>query len=336
MTIKIAFFNHKGGVSKTTSAYHLAWMLTNKNKRVLLVDADSQCNLTLLALGDSEFERFYQQNPFQNIKSALSSAFESKPELIKPVDCIKVKENEKLLLLPGSFELSEYEVQLGVSFQLSHSFSTMKNLPGSFNYLIEKTAEKNNIDIVIIDMNPSLSAINQDLLIISDYFIVPTSPDYFSIMAINSLARILPRWEHWAKQARTMFDEATYQLPKNTPKFLGYTVNDFNIKSGEPTIGFQKIMENIDETVKNILIPNMNKEGMLLAPEYYGDYCLGKISSFNTLTAKFQQYGVPIFELSDQQVGSTANLKNQKDSIEKFRTLFSNIADKILKMTQNE
>jgi len=336
MATKISFFNHKGGVSKTTSAYHLAWMLTNKKKRVLLVDADSQCNLTLLALGDCAFEDFYQQNPFQNIKSALSSAFESKPELIKPVDCISVKGNEKLLLLPGSFELSEYEVQLGVSFQLSHSFSTMKNLPGSLNYLIEKTAERYNIDIVIIDMNPSLSAINQDLLIISDYFIVPTSADYFSIMAINSLARILPRWEHWAKQARTMFDDATYKLSKNTPKFLGYTVNDFNIKNKKPTINFQKIIETISDTVKQTLIPNLSKEGMLLPSELYVDYCLGNISTFNTLQAKYQEYGVPIFELTDSQIGSTINFQNQKDSIERFKNLFSTIADNILKMIQND
>ena len=43
---RIALFNHKGGVSKTTSAYHLAWMLTKLGKRVLLVDGDSQCNLS--------------------------------------------------------------------------------------------------------------------------------------------------------------------------------------------------------------------------------------------------------------------------------------------------
>ena len=34
---RIALFNHKGGVSKTTSAYHLGWMLTNLGKRVLMV-----------------------------------------------------------------------------------------------------------------------------------------------------------------------------------------------------------------------------------------------------------------------------------------------------------
>jgi cellulose biosynthesis protein BcsQ len=47
---QIAFFNHKGGVAKTTSAFHLGWKLAELGKRVLMVDCDPQCNLTGLVL----------------------------------------------------------------------------------------------------------------------------------------------------------------------------------------------------------------------------------------------------------------------------------------------
>ncbi|HIH9650972.1 TPA: ParA family protein, partial [Klebsiella pneumoniae] len=47
MSKRIVFFNHKGGVSKTTSVYNLGWMLANHN-RVLVVDGDPQCNLSSL------------------------------------------------------------------------------------------------------------------------------------------------------------------------------------------------------------------------------------------------------------------------------------------------
>ena len=52
MAHKIALFNHKGGVSKTTTTFHLGWMLAEKGKTVILADADPQCNLTGLVLGD--------------------------------------------------------------------------------------------------------------------------------------------------------------------------------------------------------------------------------------------------------------------------------------------
>jgi cellulose biosynthesis protein BcsQ len=51
MTKVISIFNHKGGVSKTTTTFHLGWMLARLGHRVLLVDADPQCNLTGVTLG---------------------------------------------------------------------------------------------------------------------------------------------------------------------------------------------------------------------------------------------------------------------------------------------
>lgn len=47
----ICLFNHKGGVSKTTTAFNLGWMMALKGKRVLLADFDPQCNLTGMVMG---------------------------------------------------------------------------------------------------------------------------------------------------------------------------------------------------------------------------------------------------------------------------------------------
>ena len=68
---KIAFFNHKGGVSKTTTVFNVGWMLAEKGYKVLLIDADSQCNLTRIVLGEDIYDDFYQKNPKQNINCLL-------------------------------------------------------------------------------------------------------------------------------------------------------------------------------------------------------------------------------------------------------------------------
>ena len=55
----IAFFSHKGGVSKTTTTYNLGWALANAGKRVLMIDGDPQCNLTGMTLslaGQEDFD----------------------------------------------------------------------------------------------------------------------------------------------------------------------------------------------------------------------------------------------------------------------------------------
>lgn len=332
----ISLFNHKGGVSKTTTAYHLAWKLTQKGKRVLMVDTDSQCNLSLTAIGEDNYEQFLEDNGDNNIKDALNVAFKSRPQLIPIPDCPNIRGNEKLYLLPGSFEITEFEVQLGVSFQLNKSFSTMESLPGSFYYLISKCAEKYNIDYVIIDMNPSLSAINQDLISVSDYFILPTSPDYFSHMALKSMARIIPQWERWAMNARIAFNDSTYPLPNVKPKFLGYTVNDFNIRNGKPTAAFSNIIKKTAEVIDDTLYPSLDHVGMTIARDLYNEnnLCLAKLSNFQHLGPKYQEYGIPVFALTEQQIGTTGPiLDGHLAKRNEFNTIFETFAETVIRLT---
>src|SRR5690349_4063080 len=132
-------FNHKGGVSKTTTAFNLGWMLARKGKRVVLVDADPQCNLTGVTLGlnaewppedvsqeetDPESveyaehqdasQDFFTANFDRTLYGALKPAFESEPRVMEAVDCIAVDGRPGLYLLPGHLRLGEYEVTLSV------------------------------------------------------------------------------------------------------------------------------------------------------------------------------------------------------------------------------
>lgn len=346
---KIAIFNHKGGVSKTTTTFNLGWMLTKLGKRVLLVDADSQCNLSLYTVGNNKYEELLDESYKHNIKDALEPAFKARPKLIDAVNCLNPKFNDKLFLLPGHLDLTEYEVSLGVSFQLSNALGTLKNLPGSFNYLIEKTARKYDIDYVLIDMNPSLSSINQDLFISSDYFLVPTSPDLFSLMAIKSLSRILPQWEKWATSARPIFSDSEYPLPETSPKFMGYTINDFNLTSGQPSSSFVMIMNRISNEVHNVLVPELEKQNLALNQDKYAEaaklnkrlkslreidkYCLGEISNFNKLIALSNRLSIPIYNIDPKR----ANLgDSQQKTLNWFNMLYRTIAEKVIILTKDE
>jgi len=335
----ICMFNHKGGVSKTTTSYGLAWMLMSKGKRVILVDADSQCNLTNIALGEDEYENFSIEYPERNLKDALSPAFDAKPVMLEAVECVEVRGNENLLLVPGSFDLSEYEVSLGVSFTLSDTMATLKNLPGSFAFLINRTAEKYEADYVIVDMNPSLSAINEALLVSADFFIVPTAPDNFSAMALRSLSKVLPKWEQWAVRARTVFAAAVYPLPQNAPKFLGTVVQRFNIRKGVPTRANREVIDRLSKTVQTDFIDALRSADMALPDDVYtaDDYCLALIPDFQSLNAAYQTHGIPVFALSDDQLGAVGTvLANYQTMRGNFQGIFSKFADDVISMTADE
>ena len=215
----IAFFNNKGGVSKTTTCFNVGWMLAERGHKVVMVDADPQCNLTGMVLDLSEensLDRFYQENPNRNLKDALEPAFASRPKPLEPVDCIEVKERKGLYLIPGHVGLAEDEVSLGIAQQLSESVQALKNLPGSFHHLFDITAKKYDADFVLTDLSPGLGSINQNLVMTADYFTVPASPDVFSVMALESLSRVLPRWTTWARGAAQLdaLADADYPFPE--------------------------------------------------------------------------------------------------------------------------
>ena len=343
MAKRIALFNHKGGVSKTTTTFNLGWMLASKGKKVILVDADPQCNLTGMVLGYTgitEFEQLYKKKT--NLRDGIAPAFESRPKLIEAVECVPVKGQKDLFLLPGHIRLSEYEVTLGIAQELSGSIQTLQNLPGSISYLLEKTAVKFNADYVLIDMNPGLSSINQNLLMTSNFFIVPTYPDFFSVMAIESLATVLPNWHTWAEKACTLpiLQAAAYPFPRVTPKFLGVIVQNYRPRSGAPAAGFQKWIDEINETVSSKLVSELRKIGMMLPDQVYGEesmgaaFCLATIPDFNTLITKSKDHQTPVFALTPQQIGQAGRVEEiTLKSRDSFQQIFSELADKIIRLT---
>ena len=333
MAKKILFFNHKGGVSKTTSTFNVGWMLASLGKKVLLVDADPQCNLTAFFLAE-RFDEYYVQSATkdQNLMSGVRSAFEGNPTPIAPITCPTHTRNERLYLLPGHMNLSELEAQLTFALTASMTLTSLQNLPGSFNDLIDKTADKYNIDYVLIDVNPGLGSINQDLFLICDGFIIPTNPDLFCIMAINSLAKILPSWVKWKNQNIDDFKNAAYPLPNNTPKFIGTIIQRFNIRNGVAARPYQDIIADIKTTTKDVFVPALEKMEMLYANDKYNsDFCIEEIKDFAALGQKSQQFHIPVFALTDEELGHTGTvLAQSQKSRDSFKMQFQAIAQYVM------
>ena len=347
MVQKIALFNHKGGVSKTTTAFNLGWMLASKGKTVILADTDPQCNLTGVSLGEGteddekRIETIY--NTGSNIKTGLAPAFEAQPRAIEAIDCIPIIGQEKLFLLPGHVGLAEYEVTLGIAQELSGSIAALKNVPGALTDLFNKTALKYNADYIIIDMSPSLGSINQNLLMTSNFFLVPTTADFFSLMAIDSLTKVMPKWHAWAKKASSLpiLKDANYPFPDVNLSFLGTIVQNYRIIRGKETAAFQIWIEKIQNTVSNKLAPVLEQNQMLLEKTVYrsqgiteDNYTLTKISNFNSLIALSQEHRTPVYALTPEQLGQTGVvLQNNQNKQKEFGETFSQLAEKIIGLT---
>ncbi|MCV7472740.1 AAA family ATPase [Micrococcus luteus] len=366
----ITFFNHKGGVAKTTNAFHLGWKLAEGGARVLLVDADSQCNLTGLAMGltppdvedDSsddevglasgapgefvEFQKktvkFWEEVKDENIYSALAPVFNSEPVPLRPVECRRVSGNENLFLLPGSLDFASFESDLALAHSLQGSLGSQRNLPGAIYALLTRTGEALGADYLIVDVSPSLGAINQNIVAISDQVIIPCSPDYFSQMALSSLKSILPSWKAAALELshRPQIQAATYPFPEPKFKFGGIVISRYVIYKKKPARAFRAWIDNVIAECRDELVPALGAAGLLFAEENYRDagmlpdYTLAQVREFNSLRPKSQLYGVPTFALTKEQIGLKGrSLDNSLDQVEESNQVFSEFARKVQSLT---
>jgi cellulose biosynthesis protein BcsQ len=340
-TRKIALFNHKGGVSKTTTVFNLGWMLAELGHTVVMVDADPQCNLTGMVLGyrgADELESFYVQHGENTLRSGLAPAFEAQPRVVEAVALAEVPGRSGLHLLAGDLRLAEYEVTLGIAQELSAAIQALQNLPGSLNYLIERTAESVKADYVLIDMSPGLGPVNQNLVTISDYVIVPTAPDFFSVMAIDSLSRVLPRWYAWAQQASSLeiLRSAAYPFPAPRLKMLGTIVQKFRPRAGRPASSFQRWIDELGEAVQTRLRPALESPGMLLNDTIYSTNGIGlnlqlaEIADFNSLISMSQENQTPVFALTPEQLGVVGVvLEGYQNSRDNFYIEFRGLAERV-------
>jgi chromosome partitioning protein len=343
MAVIISLFNHKGGVSKTTTAFNLGWALAAKGKKVLLVDGDPQCNLTGTVLGfegQSDFEAFYKKVPQGNLCGALGPAFNSTPAPLAPA-AVQATSQKNLSILAGHIDLATYEAQLAVAFTTSAALPVMRNLPGAAGVLLRTTAQKNGIDVVLIDMSPSVGALNQSLFLASDYFIVPTSPDYFCYLAVQSLSKVLPAWNQSAMLMRGAASGLSYPLPDNGPKFLGIISQRYRPRSGEPAASFQGWIDRIKAAVNDTLVPALKSQNMVVSEKDFtasgaldSPYNLANIADFNSLIAQSHTHNVPVFALNDAQLERVGViLATMKASRDGFLKVFNQLAVSVAKMT---
>lgn len=308
----VTIYNHKGGVSKTTTTFNLAHLLAGNGKRVLLVDADSQCNLTELSMGklieelDAVTEKtgIFQELPGTSLLEALKPRIEGDVPRVN-IDAISVVNlNKNLDLIRGSVDLTSIEDDIAEAH--TQRFAARTNLMRTYvaiGDMLNRLAEQKKYDYIFIDLGPSAGALTRSFFLACDAFFVPIAPDRFNVQAISSLSSIVGRWLNEHHQIRETYQSYGLPVRHGTPIFLGAISQFFKLYKGKPKPGFKVWMDRIPDQITNCLLPPLKEHSTAerqLCTLTEGEYIAAKIPDFGSLAPLMQEVSKAVFSIEQK------------------------------------
>jgi cellulose biosynthesis protein BcsQ len=322
---RIALFNHKGGVGKTTLTVNIAAALGSIGKRVLLVDADPQCNLTSYLVAEDVLDTWLDESDTPEgvtLWTALRPIVQATGGLyrIEPVE----PGIRRVLLLPGDIRLSDFEQELTQMW--SDCFQRkLRGLRGTsaLSQLVNSISAEHKIDYVFYDCGPNVGPLNRAILLDCNFFIVPAACDLFSIRALKTLGQTLATWVSDWRMIDRLAPDGIYLLPGD-PRFLGYIPQHFRIYRGQVASGYSKYMSQIEKHIASDVVKVLRKIDPRLASTSLSQNKLGQIKDFGTLANESQIQGVPLMK-------ANAGTPDQKWQAQ---LAFESIARKIIALTE--
>lgn len=166
----IAIMNQKGGVGKTTTAVNLGAGLVRKGYKVLMIDMDTQANLTL-ALG----YKFPDELKY-TVTNVMNLALRGEP--VDPRKGILINA-ENIALLPANVRMQGFGDSLGTAVANEYLLSEFVN------------RAKPLYDFILIDCSPSLGVLTRNALVAADSVLIPFMPDYFAMQGLVVMLRMI-------------------------------------------------------------------------------------------------------------------------------------------------
>ena len=329
----IAFFNNKGGVGKTTLLCNVAAFLAlERNKKVLVIDADPQCNATQLMLEELEVIDLYEDSSAFTIHSVIHplSIGKGYSQTLSP----RRIPNYGLDLIPGDPRLALKEDLLSKDWQDATS-GDIRGLRTSYLFA-QLLSRCENYDYVLFDMGPSLGSINRAVLLSCDYFVSPMSIDIFSLKAIENISTAILEWKRRLSLGVSQVpSDQVDDLPEIGGfdiQFAGYVAQQYvqKTRSGEKRVvaAYESILKKIPKTIKANFIDKFKGSSSAIK------YEIGRIPNLYSLIPMSQSARKPVFQLKAKDGVRGAHFNKVKDAEDIFRAVTDQLVKNVDGLSQ--
>ncbi len=308
MTVPVlTFFSDRRGVGKTSLVYHLAWMLSEKGKRVLACDLDPQAGLTASFLDEDALEALWRGDQKNRTIHQCAAPSIREGDLNEPeVRMI----SETLGLVPGDPALSGLEDNLSIEWRnaLGNVESAFRALT-AFWQVMQNGAKSVNANVVLADVGPNLDALNRSVLIATDFVVTPLGADLFSFRGLRNLGPTLNGWRSGWLTRRNGWNpsgSADMKLPNGYMKPIGYTVQQHGYRLGNPVKACDKWVNKMP--TEYALRFGEKGERQYLGTPSDDHNCLATVKHYRSLVSMAREARKPIFKLTpaDGAIGAHA------------------------------
>jgi cellulose biosynthesis protein BcsQ len=293
--VRLAIFNHKGGVGKTILTVNVASAVASLGRKVLLVDSDPQCNLTSYLLEESVVDDLLDNSDgpkgrtlWSSVKPIVEATGEAQE--IKPFQLSEAN----LFLLPGDIRLSDFEEELS-QFWIDCFSRRLKGFRGTMalSSLVDKVCKAGGFDVVFFDSGPNIGALNRAVLLDCDYFIVPAACDVFSVRALKTLGHTLSGWMRDWKTVTDLAPDGVYLMP-GRPDLLGYIPQRFKVYRGAVASAQSSYISKIERHIGSDVVGPLRAFDPKLAAGSISHLRMGMIKEYGALVVASQEEGVAI------------------------------------------
>jgi chromosome partitioning protein len=322
----ITFFNNKGGVGKTSLVYHLAWILAELGHRVLAADLDPQANLTSAFLDEEDLEVLWSETGERNtIWGSIRPFQEGTAGGFVPVRLSQTSD-DRLALLPGDLSLSSLEDDLSTDWTQSRAGKPRAfRMMSAFWTVLQDAAARHSANLILVDVGPSLGAINRAALVASDHVVIPVAPDLFSLQGLRNLGPTLRLWRAGWHESVERRPDSIDTWPTGQMNVLGYVVLQHGVRLDRPVKAYQRWMDQIPGEFLSAVL------GSTEIPRPVNDdpHCLGQLKHYHSLMPLAQQARKPIFALTAADGAFGGHFKAAKDAYGHFESLALEILQRI-------
>jgi cellulose biosynthesis protein BcsQ len=273
--------------------------LCDQGKKVLLVDADPQCNLTAFFIDEPELEEMLGESEEADTATTIWSAIKLVVQGRGGIRTVPIRDlGEDLYLIPGDVLLAQYEEELPQAWLDSFGRKTRGyDVMAALSMAVSQAAAEVKADVVLYDVGPNVGALNRAILLDSDYFITPVAADLFSLRALTSVGRAIAKWiVDWGTVQKLADPASKKLLLRGRPAFLGYVTSAYKVASGRSATNPHSDWEKrIAPHVRDRIVEDLRKVDPSLVPSSGNK--LGAIKNFHSLAVEAQKHGVAIGKL---------------------------------------